>query len=70
MINPVILLEDVGPVRVITLHRPEKKNAFDIALTEDLSITFLGERDQDYPFRVYECLALRVKRPPAICTIE
>jgi uncharacterized linocin/CFP29 family protein len=43
---------------------------FDIAVTEDLSMTFLGERDQDYPFRVYECLVLRIKRPSAICTIE
>ncbi|MEZ6189295.1 MAG: family 1 encapsulin nanocompartment shell protein [Planctomycetota bacterium] len=43
---------------------------FDIALSEDLSVTFLGERDQDYPFRVYECLVLRIKRPKAICTIE
>jgi uncharacterized linocin/CFP29 family protein len=41
----------------------------DIAVTEDLSISFLGERDQDFPFRVYECLALRIKRPKAICTI-
>lgn len=43
---------------------------FDIAVTEDLTIAYLGERDQDYPFRVYECLALRIKRPSAICTIE
>ena len=42
----------------------------DIAVTEDLTIVFLGERDQDYPFRVFECLALRIKRPTAICTIE
>jgi uncharacterized linocin/CFP29 family protein len=42
----------------------------DIAVTEDLTIAFLGERDQDHPFRVYECLALRIKRPTAICTIE
>ena len=41
-----------------------------IAVTEDLTITYLGERDQDYPFRVYECVALRIKRPSAICTIE
>ena len=32
MINPVILLEDRGAVRLVTLHRPEKKNAFDVAL--------------------------------------
>lgn len=43
---------------------------FDVAVTEDLTISYLGERDQDYPFRVYECLALRIKRPTAICTIE
>lgn len=41
----------------------------DIAVTEDLTIAFLGEQDQDFPFRVYECLALRIKRPKAICTI-
>jgi uncharacterized linocin/CFP29 family protein len=42
----------------------------DVAVAEDLTITFLGERDQDYPFRVYECLVLRIKRAKAICTIE
>ena len=42
----------------------------DIALAEDLEMTYLGERDQDFPFRVYECLVLRIKRPRAICTIE
>jgi len=43
---------------------------FDIAVTEDLTIAYLGERDQDFPFRVYECLVLRIKRAKAICTIE
>lgn len=43
---------------------------FDIAIAEDVNLTYLGERDQDYPFRVYECLVLRIKRPKAICTIE
>jgi len=43
---------------------------FDIAVTEDLKMTFLCERDQDMMFRVYECLVLRIKRPSAICTIE
>ena len=42
----------------------------DIAVTEDLTVAYLGERDQDFPFRVYECLVLRIKRPKAICTIE
>ena len=43
---------------------------YDIAVAEDLTMAYLGERDQDYPFRVYECLVLRIKRPRAICTIE
>ncbi len=42
----------------------------DIAVTEDLTLAYLGERDQDFLFRVYECLVLRIKRPKAICTIE
>jgi enoyl-CoA hydratase/carnithine racemase len=29
-------LEDKGPVRILSLKRPEKKNAFDLALTETL----------------------------------
>ncbi len=43
---------------------------FDIAVTEDLSIGYLGEEGQDLLFRIYECLVLRIKRPLAICTIE
>ena len=39
-------------------------------LSKPKDAKFLGERDQDYPFRVYECLVLRIKRPKAICTIE
>ncbi|MBL8696409.1 MAG: encapsulin [Planctomycetes bacterium] len=42
----------------------------DVAVAEDLSMTCLGDRDQDFLFRVYECLVLRIKRPKAICTIE
>jgi uncharacterized linocin/CFP29 family protein len=43
---------------------------FDVAITEDLTLAYLGERDQDFPYRVYEGLCLRIKRPSAICTIE
>lgn len=47
MINPVILIEDRGAVRVVTLHRPEKKNAFDIALTEALWDALDGASSDD-----------------------
>lgn len=43
---------------------------FDIAITEDLTLAYLGERDQDFPYRVYEGVCLRIKRASAICTIE
>jgi uncharacterized linocin/CFP29 family protein len=42
----------------------------DIAVAEDFSIAYLGPRDMNYLFRVYESLALRVKRPKAICVIK
>lgn len=42
----------------------------DIAVTEDLGVDYLGEKDQDSLLRVYECLVLRIKRPKSICTIE
>ena len=42
----------------------------DIAVAEDLTMTYVGEHDQDLKFRVYECLTPRIKRPRAICTIE
>ncbi len=43
---------------------------FDLAVAEDMTTTCLGDRDQDFLFRVYETLVLRIKRPKAICTIE
>ncbi len=36
MITLPIDIEDKGPVRVVTLKRPEKKNAFDLALVESV----------------------------------
>jgi enoyl-CoA hydratase/carnithine racemase len=36
VINLPLDLEDKGPVRILSLKRPEKKNAFDLALVETL----------------------------------
>ncbi|MFC4768025.1 family 1 encapsulin nanocompartment shell protein [Effusibacillus consociatus] len=43
---------------------------FDIAITEDLSVTYLGAERMNHPFRVYECLVPRIKRPSAICSFS
>lgn len=75
-IDPILRLCDDGvytspaipPGKAVLISTGDQN--VDIAVTEDLTITYLGERDQDFPFRVYECLVLRIKRPRAICTIE
>jgi uncharacterized linocin/CFP29 family protein len=43
---------------------------FDIAVAEDLQIAYLGPRDMNYCFRVYESLVPRIKRPSSVCIIE
>lgn len=42
----------------------------DIAIGQDLITAYLGPDGMDHVFRVFESLALRVKRPGAICTFE
>jgi len=51
MSGPVLLIEDVGPVRRLTLNRPEKLNALDSALVGALSDA-LGEAATDAEVRV------------------
>ena len=45
--SDVLLCHDEGPVRVLTLNRPEKKNAFDLALADALWTAL--ERASDDP---------------------
>lgn len=42
----------------------------DLAVSQDLVTAFLETSNMNHYFRVFEILALRVKRPGAICTIE
>ncbi len=42
----------------------------DIAIGQDIITAYLGPDGMDHAFRVFESLALRVKRPGAICTFE
>jgi uncharacterized linocin/CFP29 family protein len=42
----------------------------DIALGLDMTVAYLGAERMNHPFRVLETLALRIKHPDSICTIE
>lgn len=43
---------------------------FDLAIGQDLVTAYLGPQNMNHPFRVFESLVLRIKRPGAICTFE
>jgi uncharacterized linocin/CFP29 family protein len=42
----------------------------DLAIGQDLITAYIGNQEMDQLFRVFETLALRIKRPGAICTFE
>ena len=43
---------------------------FDLAVAQDFRVAYLGAEQMNHPFRVFECVVLRIKRPQAICTLE
>lgn len=42
----------------------------DLAVALDLCVAYLGSERMNHPFRVLEAVALRIKHPDAICTLE
>jgi uncharacterized linocin/CFP29 family protein len=56
-----------GDVAVVVSTGSEN---FDLAVALDMSVAYLGAERMNHPFRVLECLCLRIKHPDAICTIE
>jgi uncharacterized linocin/CFP29 family protein len=46
------------------------RHNLDLAIAEDFDSAFLGDENMNHQFRVYECTALRIKRPSAVCTLE
>jgi uncharacterized linocin/CFP29 family protein len=46
------------------------RNNLDLAISEDFDTAYLGVEGMNHPFRVYETVVLRIKRPSAICTLE
>ena len=43
---------------------------FDLAVSVDVTLSYLGAERMNHPFRVLECVALRIKHPDAICVFE
>ncbi|MFD2444590.1 family 1 encapsulin nanocompartment shell protein [Bacillus sp. CGMCC 1.16607] len=46
------------------------RNNLDLAVSEDFDTAYMGQEGMNHPFRVYETVVLRIKRPSAICTLE
>jgi uncharacterized linocin/CFP29 family protein len=44
-------------------------DVLDIAVSEDIQVAFLGQASMNLPFRVFESIALRVRRPEGICVL-
>lgn len=42
----------------------------DITIAQDIITAYLGPDKMNHPFRVFESLVLRIKRPQAICTLD
>jgi len=59
-----VLGDDRGVVVALGPHN------LDIAVVQDLVTAYLGPNGMDHEFRVMESIALRIKRPGAICTLE
>ena len=43
---------------------------FDLVVAQDLAVAFLGAENMNLPFRVFESVYFRIKRPAAILTLE
>ncbi|MBI2877110.1 MAG: bacteriocin family protein [Candidatus Tectomicrobia bacterium] len=64
-VYPSPMLDEPGAVLVST-----GEQNMDLVIAQDLVITYLETFKMNYYLRVFEILALRIKRPEAICTIE
>jgi len=42
----------------------------DLAVAQDIITAYLGPEGMNHPFRVFETLVLRIKRPQAICLLQ
>jgi uncharacterized linocin/CFP29 family protein len=64
LFRSAVLAEDQGLVVAMGAHN------FDLVVAQDLITAYLGPENMDHNFRLMEILALRIKRPGAICILE
>jgi len=62
-----VYLTPTLPPNVAVLIAAGQEN-MDIEIAQDMTVAFLETQAMDHNFRVLETLALRIKRPGAICT--
>ena len=64
-------ISDVGIDEVVAKARVAKATLYrHFPSKDDLISAYLGPEQMNHPFRIFESLVLRIKRPGAICTIE
>jgi uncharacterized linocin/CFP29 family protein len=64
-----VFMTPAVPEQVAVIVSTGKQN-FDLAVTEDLTVSYMPPVNKNHPFRLHESLVLRIKRPEAIATIE
>jgi uncharacterized linocin/CFP29 family protein len=63
LFRSLVLAENQGLVVAQGAHN------FDLVVAQDLITAYLGPENMDHTFRVMEIVALRIKRPGAICAL-
>lgn len=75
-IDPITKLCTAGVFMTVAVSRQSAvvlstgKQNFDLAVAEDLAISYMPPVNKNHPYRLHESLVLRIKRPEAIVTIE
>ena len=59
----------VVPVGQVLLLSPQDWNV-DLVVGQDIITAYVGNEGLDHRFRIFETLALRIKRPEAICLLK
>ncbi|MEB3206041.1 MAG: family 1 encapsulin nanocompartment shell protein [Vampirovibrionales bacterium] len=64
-----VYFSSVIPENQILIASTGVQNA-DLAIGQDFKTAYLGAQNMNHPFRVFESVVLRIKRPGSVCVIE